>query len=51
MVKSKMCIRDSDEIIAVENDDALATGRLIGHKEGCLLYTSYENPIEIAQTR
>lgn len=25
-----------DEIIAVENDDAFATGRLIGHKEGVL---------------
>ena len=26
-----------DEIIAVENDDAFATGRLIGHKEGVLV--------------
>ena len=26
-----------DEIIAVENDDAFATGRLIGHKEGVLM--------------
>ena len=28
-----------DEIIAVENDDAFATGRLIGHKEGAVSYT------------
>ena len=26
-----------DEVIAVENDDAFATGRLIGHKEGVLV--------------
>ena len=26
-----------DEIIPVENDDAFATGRLIGHKEGVLV--------------
>ena len=26
-----------DEIVAVENDDAFATGRLIGHKEGVLV--------------
>ena len=26
-----------DEIIAVENDDAFATGRLIGHREGVLV--------------
>ena len=26
-----------DEIITVENDDAFATGRLIGHKEGVLV--------------
>ena len=26
-----------DEIIAVENDDAFTTGRLIGHKEGVLV--------------
>ena len=29
-----------DEIIAVENDDAFATGRLIGHKEGVLVGNS-----------
>ena len=29
-----------DEIIAVENDDAFATGRLIGHKEGVLVGSS-----------
>ena len=29
-----------DEIIPVENDDAFATGRLIGHKEGVLVGTS-----------
>ena len=29
-----------DEVIPVENDDAFAAGKLVGKKEGCLLYTS-----------
>ena len=36
---SKMCIRDRvyDEIIPVTNEDAFATGKQVGHKEGVLV--------------
>ena len=36
-VKENLDTKIYDEIITVENDDAFATGRLIGHKEGVLV--------------